>query len=241
MSVSNMRTNRARSAIPNQRRLVYSELENPQRLKTVSSRICMRVNLTRNYTCTCLCWDPTIGFHAPAPRGGGAVQFVDKICSFALSSENNINNNNENTSAAPLRPPGLESVPEPRAGLFPLALRAPLLAVLHAIHLAAFLVLAADASRRHGHLGAVRPRRQLQQLVGRLGDVDGAGQQVLAVRADDLALVLGILVRGPGHVAMRHSRRRAAVVQAHLDFGVVELFLTVWYSVPTIPKTKDIC
>lgn len=168
-----------------------------------------------------------------------AVQFVDKICFFAFSSENNINNN-ENTSAALLPLPGLESVPEPRAGLFPLALRAPLLAVLHAVHLAALLVLAADASRRHGHLGAVRPRRQLQQLVGRLGDVYGAGQKVLAVRSDDLALVLRIFVRGSCHVTMRHGWRRAAVVQAYFYFCVVELFFAVRYCVTTIPKTKDL-
>lgn len=51
----------------------------------------------------------------------------------------------------------LGSVPEPAAGLLPLALGAPLLLVVHAVHLAALFVLAAGAPVRRKRR-PVRPR-----------------------------------------------------------------------------------
>lgn len=51
----------------------------------------------------------------------------------------------------------LGSVPEPAAGLLPLALGAPLLLVVHAVHLAALFVLAAGAPVRRERR-PVRPR-----------------------------------------------------------------------------------
>lgn len=51
----------------------------------------------------------------------------------------------------------LGSVPEPAAGLLPLALGAPLLLVVHAVHLAALFVLAAGSPVRRQR-GPVRPR-----------------------------------------------------------------------------------
>lgn len=110
--------------------------------------------------------------------------------------------------------------------------------MLHPVHFAAFLVLAADPAWRYWHFGAVGPRGQLEQLVGRLGDVYGARQEVLAVRAHDLALVLWVLVRGSGHVPVGHRRWGAAVVQAHFHFCVVELFFTVRNCVTTISATR---
>lgn len=59
-----------------------------------------------------------------------------------------------------------DSVAKAGARLLPLALRAPLLAMLHAVHFTTLLILAADTTRRDGHLGAVGTRRKLHQLMG---------------------------------------------------------------------------
>lgn len=109
------------------------------------------------------------------------------------------------------------SVAETLAGLLPSALRAPLFFVLHAVHFAAFLVLAAHTPGGDGNFG---------ELVGLVRDVDRLREDPLAVGLDQLALVLGILVRWTGEVAMRQGRRGCRI--AYVDFCVVEFFLALF-------------
>lgn len=97
--------------------------------------------------------------------------------------------------------------------------------MIHAVDLAAFLVLAALATRRHRHLGTVGPRRQFEKLVGRLGDGDGAAENRLTIGADNLTLVVGVLVGRTGHVAMGERWQWAGF--AHLHLGVVEFLFAL--------------
>lgn len=77
-------------------------------------------------------------------------------------------------------------------------------------------------------LGTVRPRGQLEQLVGGLRYVYRAGQQdALTVGADYLALVVGILVGWSRHVAVRQGWQRTGLAYFHLR--VVELLFAVGY------------
>ena len=75
---------------------------------------------------------------------------------------------------APARTSSSDALPEASAGLLPLALRAPQLPVLHSVHLAALLGLAARPPyRRLGRVGAVRLGRQSDVLARRLKQIQG--------------------------------------------------------------------
>ena len=114
------------------------------------------------------------------------------------------------------------SVSETGAGLLPLALCAPLLSVVHAVDFAAFFVLPPYSAWGNGHFWTVWAWRQLKKLVWTLWDRSGPEQKGLSHVAYQLALVVGILVRWTGHVAVRQGWWGTG--RSEFDFGVVEFF-----------------
>lgn len=106
--------------------------------------------------------------------------------------------------------------------------------MLHAVHLPALLVLATDPPRRHGRLGAVRSRRQLQKLVRRLGNGVLLLQDGLAHISDEESLVVRVFVERSRHVAMRERGRGAG--QTEFDFRVVELFFGVFAHLVSVKE-----